>query len=60
MKGDVDMSATTSVTGGGGLERDREEFSDDEVKYIAKKETEVELFIIDKNKTSRWIILSIS
>ena len=47
MKGNVDMSATTGETDEG----DKSTFSDAEVKEIAKKEKEVELFIVCKNKT---------
>ena len=56
MKGNADMSATTCETDEG----DKNTFSDAEVKEIANKEKEVELFIVDKNKTSRRTILSIS
>ena len=47
MKGNVDMSATTGEAGEG----DTNTFSDAEVKGIAKKETEVELFIVVKDTT---------
>ena len=57
MKGNVDMSATTGEAGEG----DKNTFSDADVKEIAKKETEVELFTVDKQKDkSWWFILSIS
>ena len=56
MKGNVDMSTTTGEAGEG----DKSTFSDAEVKEIAKTEKEVELFIVDENKTSRWIILPTS
>ena len=56
MKGDADMSATTGEAG----EADKSTFSDAEFKEIAKKEKGVELFIVDKNKTGRWIIPSTS
>ena len=49
MKGNVDMNATTGeeyVEYVGGENR-----SDGEIREIAKKETEVEIFIVDKNKT---------
>ena len=46
MKGNVDMSATAGEAGEG----DKSTFSDAEVKEVAKKETEVGLFIVDKNK----------
>ena len=57
MKGNVDMSATTGeyyVGYVGGENR-----SDGGIREIGKKET-VEIFIVDENKTSRWIILSTS
>ena len=60
MKGDVDMSATTGEEGEGGLGDWRGKTSDSEVMDIVKKETKVEIFIVGKNKTSTWIILSIS
>ena len=47
MKGNVDMSATT----GEASEGDKNTSSDAEVKEIAKNKTEVELFIVDTNKT---------
>ena len=54
MEGDIDMSATTSetaevITG-----------SDKEVVDLINVEQEIGLFIVDKNKTSRWIILPTS
>ena len=54
MKGDIDMSATTSETA--------EVITDSDKKVVdlIHVEQEVELVIVDKNKTSRWIILSIS
>ena len=56
MKGNVDMSATTGEAGEG----DKNTFSYAEVKETAKKDTEVELFTVDENKTSWRFILSIS
>ena len=47
MKGNVDMSVTTGETDEG----DKGTSSDADVKEIAKKVKEVELFIVDKNKT---------
>ena len=47
MKGNVDMSATTGEAGEG----DKSTFSDAEVMEIAKKETDVELFTVERNKT---------
>ena len=58
MKGDVDMSATTYEEDGG-PDHSKDGFSDSGVREIAKTETEVELFIVDTNKTGRWIILAI-
>ena len=54
MKGDIDMSATTS----GSAEVISN--SDKEIVDLIANETEVELFIVDKNKTSRWIMFPIS
>ena len=47
MKGNVDMSATTGEAGEG----DKSTFSDAEVKELAQREKELELFIVGKNKT---------
>ena len=58
MKGNVDMSATAGEEGETGDWRGKT--SDAEAEELVKKEKEVELFTVDKNKTSRWIILSIS
>ena len=48
MKGNVDMSATTDDSG---PSHSKDGFSDAEAVETAKKEQEVELFIVDKNKT---------
>ena len=56
VKGNVDMRATTGESGEG----DKNTFSDTEAVETVKKETGIELFIVDKNKTSRWTILPIS
>ena len=47
MKGNVDMSATTGEAGEG----DKNTVSDAEVKDIVNSEKEVEMFIVDKNRT---------
>ena len=65
IKGDVDMSTTTGEEGehgldDGGVNHSKYGFSDAEVRNTVKKEQEVEVFIVDQNKTSRWILLSIS
>ena len=55
MKGKIDMGATN-----GDDETDNPiEFSDAEAVETVHKEREVEMFIEDKNKTSRWLILPI-
>ena len=54
MKGGIDMSATTSETAEVITD------SDKEIVDLINVEQEVELFIVDKNKTSRWIIFPIS
>ena len=59
IKGDVDMSATTGEEDGG-VNHSKDTFSDAEVRQIVKNEKEAELFTVCKNKTGRWIILSIS
>ena len=51
MKGDVDMSATTSETGGGEPGGGGAGFSDAELSKIIEQGTEVEVFTVDKNKT---------
>ena len=53
MKGTIDMSATSSETA------EVITNSDKEVVDLIGKEKEAEFFIVDKNRTSRWIILSI-
>ena len=59
MKGNIDMSATTGEGGadGGGSGNS---FSGAEAVETVYKEKEVETFIVDRNKTSWWVILSIS
>ena len=54
MGGDIDMSVTV------GQEAVRTTISDAEIVAITVEERNVELFIVDKNKTSWWVILSIS
>ena len=54
MKGTIDMSATSSETA------EVITNSDKEVVDSTGKEKEAEFFIVDKNRTSRWLILPIS
>ena len=56
MKGKIDMSATNGDDETGNPIK----FSDVEAVETVHKEKEVELITVDKNKTSRWLILPIS
>ena len=51
MQGNVDMSATTGEEGGGFASGWGGKASDAEAGELVKKEKEVELFTVDKNKT---------